>query len=728
MTVVRKVNYRLLNAGLALPALLAAQPALAESVTAATASTPIAGDDILVTARKVTERAIDVPLAVTVISSDTISGRGARSVLDVLDSAPNAAVSGGLAGGLQGQLSIRGISTLVRNIGIETGSPLFIDGIYAGRPENLALELLDVSQVEIIRGPQGTEFGKNTIAGVINVQTREPTPDLYLDWQAGVGNYDEYLARATLNGPLADNLSASVSGGYRHRDGFYRHLSGGKDADNANLFVWRGAVKFAPSSDARFVLRADGLRDRSVPGFFQARNLAGFPDEFPSSQPHRINNNRPNHLSRDAYGFSLTANVIAGEVNLTSVTAYRHSSYLALLDDDQEQVDFVSADRFGDKSRFFSQELRADGTIGDLRYLVGAYYFDQHITTHRMLALGASSGMPGDPAILTDGSVDTRSEALFGRLDYVLIDRVTLSLGLRYTHETKKAAFVQTDETGVFTFLGFPNLEYRAKNGKGDVSPTASITFKVSPHANLYVRYAKGFKSGAYNVDLASSTDGLQAGPETASSIEVGLKSELVERRLWLDLTAFHVIYDDLQISQLLGGGISLSNAGRAKTKGIEAEATFAASDRLRLSASAGLLDADYDRFENCGVPLSLGGGATDCSGNRLVLAPSLTLHAAAEFTQPVGSDLLFARGDVDHRSSVYFEPTNSDRFKGGPRTLLDFRAGYRRSSWEIAGWVKNLTDETYEAHMDDRSALGVLRTTAYGPPRTYGVSVSGRF
>jgi len=345
-----------------------------------------------------------------------------------------------------------------------------------------------------------------------------------------------------------------------------------------------------------------------------------------------------------------------------------------------------------------------------------------------VLALGATMGIPGDPAIMTDGSVGTRSEALFGRLDYAPIDWIALSAGLRYTHETKKAAFVQTDPTGVFTFLGFPNLTYRHKNSKGDLSPTASVTFKLDRNVNLYLRYSKGFKSGAYNVDLAWSTDGLQAGSENASSIEAGLKSELIERRLWLDLTVFHVVYDNLQVSQVLGGGISLSNAGKATAQGVEVEATLAASDRLRFFASGGLLDAEYDRFVNCGVPLSLGGGAADCSGNRLVLAPRFTAHGAAEFTQPVGSDSLFARADVDHRSSVYFEPTNSDRFKGRAHTVIDLRAGYRRPSWEVAGWVRNLTDEVYETHMDDRSAIGVLRTAAYGAPRTYGVSVSGRF
>lgn len=723
----RKSYLRLLQGGLLASAAILAQSARAETI-AADAEPAFADDEIVVTARKVPERALEAPLAVTVISADAIRASGARSTFDVLANAPNAVVSGGIAGSLQGQLAIRGISTLVRNIGLESGSSLFIDGVYGGRPENLELELLDVKQVEIIRGPQGTEYGKNTIAGVIAIQTREPTDEPFVDWQVGAGNYDQFSGRATLNGGLGENLSASISGGYVRHDGYYRHLSGGKDAESANLFSWRGALKFEPAANAKFVLRADGLRDRSVPGFFQAHDLMGYPPVFPSNRPHRINNNRPNHLSRDGYGFSLTASLSLSAVNLTSITAYRHSSYDALMDDDQEQVDFVAADRWGDKSHLFSQELRADGTIGDLKYLAGVYFFDQKVNTERALALGATLGIPAEPAILTDGQVKTRSEAAFGRIDYSPVDRLTISAGLRYTHEKKRAAFVQTDATGIFTFLGFPNLQYRDRSGKGDVSPTVSVSYRVTPDVNFYLRYARGFKSGAFNVDLASRTDGLAAGPEHADSIEAGIKSELISRKLWLNLTAFHVIYDNLQISQVLGGGISLSNAGKARAQGIEAEMTLVPVDALRLYASGGILDGDYKRFANCGVPLSQGGGATDCSGNTLVLAPSFSAHAAAEFTQPVGSDSLFARVDLDHRSSVYFEPTNADRFRGRGRTLLDVRAGFRRSTWEIVGWAKNLTDETYETYMDDRSAIGVLRTTAYGAPRTYGVTVAGRF
>jgi iron complex outermembrane receptor protein len=713
---------------LALSAGLLSSQALAQDLASDGASESSNPAEIIVTARKTAERAIDAPLSVTVLTANDIASSGIQSTPDLIAFAPNVDMSGGIAGQLQGQVSIRGISTLARNIGLESGTSLFIDGVYAGRPDTFDMALLDVDQVDILRGPQGTEFGKNTIAGVIQIRTREPSDDPYLDWQVGGGNYGDFFARGTLNGPIAQDVDASASVGYSRHDGYYRHLSGGKDADSLGLLSWRAAVKFAPSDTTKFILRTDGLRDRSVPGFFQARDLAGFPPGFPGSQPHHIDNNRPDSLSRDDYGVSLTGQLELAGLDLTSITAYRHAAYDASLDDDQEQVDFVAADRFGDRSKLFTQELRAAGGSGPVKYLLGLYYFNQVVTTNRNLTLGIDLGVPMPLPLLTQGRVKTESEAAFGRLDYSPIERITVSLGLRYTHEVKRARMTQDDVTGILSFMGFPDLQYSRRSSDDNLSPTATVSVKLSPQATLYGRFARGFKCAAFNIDIASATDGLFAGPEKATSYEVGVKAELLDHRLSFGIDAFHVDYDDLQVSQILGGGISLTNAGRARAQGIEAEASLQAADWLRLQGSAGILDAKYKRFQNCGVPLSLGGGATDCSGNLMVMAPKFTAHWAVEVTQPVGADHVFARLDVAYRSSVFFEPTNSPRFEGRARALLNLRVGYARPSWQIVGWVENLTNKVYETYMDDRSAIGVLRTTAWGVPRTYGVTLSGRF
>ncbi|WP_233431913.1 TonB-dependent receptor [Sphingobium indicum] len=554
--------------------------------------------DIMVTARKVSEPLLKAPVAVTSVSGDTIVAAGLQSITDLTRIAPNVDISGGIAGQLQGQISIRGISTLVRNIGLETGVGIYVDGVYVGRPENFVQHLLDIDRVEIARGPQGTEYGKNTIAGVINVQTRQPDADPGLSVRLDAGNYDYRRGEAVLGTRLNDRLSVRGAVAYARQDGFYRHLSGGEDAGSTDLLTWRLSAKFAPTDQLSFIARWDGLRDRGVPAFFQADALAGYPADFPSRQPLHVNNNRPNRLHRDSQGISLTSEWTSDAVSLTSITAYRDSSYDASLDDDQEQVDFVAADNFSDDSHFFSQELRLAGGMGKLRYLAGAYYFDQMVRTDRGLGLGADTGIPGEPTLTTRGRVKTRSGALFGRLDYQLSDRLSLSAGLRYTREKKRAHFVQNDVSGIFPLLGFPALTFDGHSTDNDLSPSASLSYEVVSNANVYARVSRGFKSAAYNVDIASSLSGLTASPEKATSYEVGVKALTFDKRLRLNLAAFHTDYDRLQVSQVLGNGLALTNAGRARIQGVEGEMFLQLSPALRIEGNAAILDAHYARFE----------------------------------------------------------------------------------------------------------------------------------
>lgn len=684
--------------------------------------------EIVVTARKTPELLSRVPLSITSVSAETINDAGLDEVSDLFAFAPNVDISGGIAAQLQGQISIRGISTLVRNIGLETGVGLYVDGVYAGRPGAFTQNLFDVERVEIARGPQGTEYGKNTIAGVIHVYTPEPddVPSGYA--QLEFGNYDHVSAQGALGGPLGDGISARGAISYVNRDGFYRHLSDGKDAGSADTLGWRMAVKAQPSDDLTILLRADGLRDRGVPAFFQADQLAGFPPEFPANEPRHIDNNRPNRLSRDIYGVSLTADWEIGNATLTSITAFRDSSYEASLDDDQTQIDFVAADDFGDDSKFVSSELRLAGTSNWLNYLAGAYYFDQSIETDRKLALGADLGVPGEPALTTRGRVDSESFGLFGRLDVEPTDRLLVSAGLRYTHERKQVGFQQGDESGIFTLLGFPNLLFEDQSNDNDVSPTVSASYELADGINAYVRFSQGFKSAGYNVDISSSLEGLSARSEKATSYEAGLKTLLLDDRLRVNLAVFHTDYDRLQVSQVLGSGIALTNAGQARTRGAEFEFSLDVLSGLKLEGNAALLDAEYARFPNCGVPALAGGGVTDCSGNNLVLAPEFTGHAAVQYETTVGIYDILARFDVDHRSTVFFEPTNQPAFAGEARTLLNARVGFGHDWWKAIAWIRNITDDTSRTYADDRSAIGVLRTAAYGAPRTFGVTLRARY
>ena len=689
--------------------------------------------DLVVTARKVPEPLQDTPLSLNVVSGRGLDAVGLDTIQEVAVTQPNVSFAGGLAGEIQGEIGIRGIATLVRNIGLESGVGFYVDGVYLGRPDSYNQDLIDIDRIEILRGSQGVTFGKNTIAGVFNIITKQPGDKVEGELRTEVGDYSLGRVDGYLMGPLGDGVSAKLAIGYTSRDGVYRNLSGGQNGDSIGLFSLHGELVYAPTMQDKLTLSYDMLRDRSHPAFYQVTELA-HPTGLALTEettPLTIDNNRPDSLNRDNYGLSLTYERDLGFARLTSISAYRRTAYLANLDDDQNQVDYVSADRFGDTTDLISQELRLSGrAFSKLTYVVGAYYLDQDVSTDRLLAIGNDLvGVPlGNPPLTTVGAARTHSYALFGSVDYALTSRATLSVGLRATEEDKRAGFRQTDVTGVWTNFGLPSLSYAGKTDNSDVAPTVSLSYRLDPRVMVYARVAEGFKSAAFNIDLVSSPTGLAAGPERAITYEVGFRSAFLNRKLRLSMAVFDTAYDDLQVSQLLGAGVVLDNAARANIHGVEADFVASPLRNLRLDASFGYLSAHYDRYQNCGAPASEGGGFTDCSGKTLIDAPELTAHFAAEYAYPVSLGDLVLRTDVKQESPVFFEATNSPRFEAAAHTVADVRMGLRTAKWDFFLWSKNVGDAIYITYRDDRTTAGAPQTTSYGDPRTFGASLTLRY
>ncbi len=700
------------------------------SVEALAETAPEAIETVTVTARKTSEDLQQVPASITVLTAVDLRAAGVSTTADLFSQAPNIAMSGGVAGALQGQVSIRGISTLVRNIGVESGVGFYVDGVYQGRPENYNQDLIDVAQVEVLRGPQGTLFGKNTIAGAFNITTVRPDADethglLNLD----VDNYGLAHVQGYVTGPLVDDtLSGKLSIGYVTQNGFYRHLHDGQDGDSLNQFSYRGSLYYTPTSNSEFVLTVDGLHDRGQPTFFQVTDLAGLVTPE-STTPHTIDNNRPDYLHRDNYGVSLTGDVRLSFGTITSITAYRQSAYQASLDDDQNQVDYVAVDKWGDRSFFWSQELRLNGRLADtVDYVAGLYYLGQTVSTDRSLGIGPDLGVPPGAVLGTEGRVRSNDYAAYANVNWHIDDAFTASLGLRYSYEDKRVNFSQIDLTGIYTFFGLPNLTYAKNVSDADLSPTASLSWQVTPDAMAYARISRGYKSAAFNVDLVRSTNGLFARPENATSYEVGVKSDWLDHRVRADGALFLTKYNDMQVSQVLGTAPTLTNAASATLKGAELEVTAVVTEDLRLQAGIGAVDARYDSFPDCQQPLSVGGLVTDCSGNQIIGAPSWTGNVAADYMHSLGWADFVTRLEYVFESPVYYEATNAKPFESDSHGLVNFRAGLDFGHYSVTLWSKNLGNDTYITYADDRSTIGVLRTTAYGPPRTFGATLSAQF
>lgn len=691
-------------------------------------------DEIIVTARKKEESIQDAPLAVSAVSGAQLERAGIDSFDQVLNVIPNAGQSGGIGGTIQGLVSIRGISTLVRFVGLETGVGYYVDGVYMGRPENFNQDLIDIERIEVLRGPQGALFGKNTIAGAINIITKDPGDELSGIVEAQYGNYNHVRLRGNISAPLSDTLSASLSGGLTSRDGFVEHLSGGEDLDDASMTTLRGKLKFSPSDGTSIVVAADYLTDDSNPAFFEVTDFAFAPFSTPEDQeslatPFTTNNEFDNSLDREVWGLSMTGDIDVGDGNVDLILGYRSSDWQASLDDDKTSLE-IFPDLFSQETEAYSAEARYSQTIGDnLDFLIGAYYYNQDSSGIGDFALGDFLvGVPGVrvPVILTS-SVESESFALFFDANYALSDRLSLEVGGRWVSESKDASHVQDDSTGIFGSTDFQ----RSRTDK-DFAPTVSLTYEAGSNVTLYGRYAEGFKSAGFNTDFVTAgVSNLEVDPEFATSYEVGLKTSFADGRARLNLAGFMTDYEDLQLSQIIGAGVSLNNAAAASINGVEAELVAALSDNFELNASLGVLDATYDDFPGCPAAGSTPAGivSANCEGNFLNLAPELTFAMGAQVTYPVGEiGDFFVRGDFNHRSDVFFDPQNDPRLSGSGREILDLRAGIVNDNWELIGWVKNLTDELYVNFADDRSPIGILTTQAYGAPATYGLTARYKF
>ena len=682
-------------------------------------------EEIVVTARKRSENAQTIPISLTALGEQALTRSGIERFEDVVQFVPNMSITGGLGTALQGEIGIRGISTLVRVIGVETGLGFYVDGIYTGRPETFSTELVDVERVEVLRGPQGTLFGRNTIAGAINIITKTPGDEVTGKLEAEYGNYNLFRLKGVISGPLIEErLYGEIAATYASRDGTYKHISGGRDLDDIDSTTFRAKLRATPSDSLEIILAGDGMFDRNHPNFTQVLELA-LPVPV-TTTPFTTNRNRENKLNKDIWGLSATINYDAGFGTVTAISSYRKSKFTAFLDEDGNQIDLFNSE-WTDRVDIFTQEVRLAGRLGErLDYVAGIYYLNQKADTFRPFMTGADFPIPvlANFPITQVGSVDTESIAGFAHLTYQLADRLSLAAGLRYTHEKKDAVYNQTGAPIV------PDIATTEGFSDNALSPSATLSYNVTDDVLTYASFSRGFKSGGFNTDFVPDASSIMVKPEFASSYEVGLKSDLFDRRLRLNFAAFYTDYTNLQVSQIDPAivGVRLTNAGQAKIKGLEVEMTARPAAGLDLNASLGYIDATYKTYPNCAANPATG-GLLDCSGNRIKSVPKWTAALAAQYRYPIQNLGDFVvRGEWTYHSSQFFDTLNTARLRGGSASLLNGRIGLSTERWELFIWGKNLTNNLYAAFMDDRSAILVPLTVAYGAPRTYGVTATAHF
>lgn len=713
---------------LATSAHAADQPPQPSPVTATSASGDNgASGDIVVTATKRPETNLNVPISLSVLDSGSLQRQNVVGVSDLAHSVPSLFLQ--QRGNLQSAFTIRGVGGDPRNIGLQSGVAVTIDGVTAGRSNGYDTDLLQIQQVEILRGPQGTLFGTNTIGGVINITTRRPDENVQGTVKLGYGRFDAFRAAASLSGPISETLFVGATVQRLARDGYIHNTLRDVDLQDQDRISGRLQLRWVPSDSIELYITGDATRDRTHAALSQLLPpYTSYAATNPPASRYVAAMDQRNSDNRDIRGTSATFNYDFGEgYSLTYVGAYRSVKTLVYSDGDNAPVDLIHSGPFTDHSKTLSQEVRLVSP-GDkpFRYVTGIFFQNEKASSARNLYINGTLAAGAS----TFAKIRTNSYAAYANANYDLMDQLTLTGGLRYNIEDKDGSYRQLRQNLPALSFDFPHIGRKDKA----LSWMTSLLFKPTNRLSGYATISRGYKSGGFNVDLASDPNTTPARlafePEHLTNYELGVKGNLFNGRVQLAASIFRQIYRDRQVSQFVGSGggipaIYITNAGASRTDGIEAEGTFHIPGGPNLNLSFSHLDAHYTSFPNA---TSAGASFT---GHVTELTPNYTGTISLDQRVPLGSGHLVYNAAARYTGKTYFDAANVALNTQDGFWLFDARTGYE---FEIAGgaqtigvyaWGKNLSGRDYLVF--SRQYSGATQGL-YGEPRTYGVELSLSF
>jgi iron complex outermembrane receptor protein len=700
-------------------------------------------ETVVVTAQKREQNLQDVPIAITALSSQRLEELGAVRLSDLSNRTPGLLIE--KFNNIE-TVFIRGVGGGGRSIGFSSRAGIYIDGVYTGQPGGIDQALADAQRVEVLRGPQGTLFGRNTVSGAVNIVTRPPSGVFGAEASGRIGNLDERSGSVSIHGPLvADKLFGKLSVFGERRDGFVKNLfDGSHKGGQLNTVSGRGALRWVASDKLTVDFAADYTRDRSQVGPIESVSSAtgaGLVDPL-APEVFQINENTPRVRDNRTYGASATATyqLPAGHT-LTSITAWRGVRSYRQSDTDYSPLSLISS-HYKDEFEQGSQELRiASANDGRLRYVAGVFFIDELAHTNRRVVIGpdATGRLPvaAGTVIPSIARIRTRSYAAFANADFDIVPQLTLNVGARYTHEDRSLVMnLDGSTSGVFAIATLAN--FRDSADEDHVTPTIGLTWRLGPDANVYAKYSEGFKSGGWNVDFLNRNaivpiPGRAGAPfafqtERAHSYEAGLKAEFLERRVRVNMAGFLASYGDYQINHYISNGsalvIQLDNAAKVDTSGLETSLEAQLTPNLRLTADATFLRTRFVSFPGGGV------GGRDASGNRLPMAPRFTGAFGGQYTVPL--ELAGGRISLFYQYSFRgFSYASQENTLPG-QAIPSFGLSTGRVSWrsadrrlEVALWGENLGNHRYIVNQ----GLDFLNTklVQWGEPRTWGVEIKAQ-
>ncbi len=755
-------------ASTSLLALLSSGPAVAQ---APEAGEEVGNGEIVVTARKRAETLLDTPVAVTALRADDLEQRGLGDIAEVANSVPNVSFSGGSGDSGVGSavIFIRGVGQTDYANSSDPGVGTYIDGVYLGRSIGGVLELADIAQVEVLRGPQGTLFGKNTIGGAINITTTRPsfTNRGSVAVTAGEDNRLNLDAEGDIR--FTEDLAGRLAISTRKQDGFVKRLNGGDDTGAEESYTGRATLLYNATDRLTIQLSGDysdigGTTPRVVTNINPTGQLASswnaffsgggqlVSNEFSTSDLRSTNATGSFDNSYEGGGASLRVEYeLTPDIDIRSISAYRGFEAFSEADQDGQSIDWGFV-RYTDEQEQLSQEFNLLGTsLNDrLEWIVGLYYFTENADANQFIDLAA-------PIIRFTSlySTDTTSYAAFGEATLKVTEKFSFSLGGRYTRDEKEffastfcrpeididfSGACQTPIDGIDYYLP----PTRTDDSWDSVDPRLGLQFKPTEDLLLYATYSTGFKSGGFNARANASNFVLAVDPETVDSYEIGFKGSFDEGRLQISATAFRYDYEDLQVTYTgsvdldgAGGNPAVStgyvdNVGAAEVQGVELEAVVRPIDYLTVNFAAGYTDSEITQLDQAFIDQVFNGtGVTVSTANELPRTPELTFNIGAELRTPVfGGDVTW-RADWAFVDEQFSEIQNFEATKSPAHTNLNGRIAYtpENERYVLALYGKNLTDEVYAVNgfLPD-GGNGAQTLIVPNEPRELGVQVRVKF
>ena len=727
-------------------------------------------EEIIVTSQKRAQglSVQDIPTSVTAFNEDLINSSQAVDLTDIGRMAPNATLHPSATFASTPNFLIRGIGVSGTTRSLDPAVGIIVDGVYLGFPVGANLDTFDRESIEILRGPQGTLLGRNVTGGAVVVRTKRPSGDFGAKIDATLGNYDRRDISLSLEAPVVeDKVAAKVAIMSRQRDGYWDDNNGGTMVEtggasargfdqtgegqsgtkpDVDLTIIRPMLYFTPSDSLDITLMAEFLKDKS--GTANTRNfvnsaalrrtqLFGY---TPPSDPYQINHDLigGNDLEIDTFVAELNYRTENGV--LTAVGSYRELTYDSSTDFDGSPITLFHFPDNHEEQDQTTFEIRYAGSFSeDLTYVVGFSYFDQQMFVGERRDFGVV-----DIAGVTELGHD--SKGVFAELDYMIADSTKLTVGARWTEETKDVVFNAIGSCQLdFSSCAGPSSGLIQGGSWNDTTPKVAITQYINENVNVYASFTQGFRSGSFDARARTIDSFLNSrpGPEEVTSYELGLKSLLNDGRILLNVAVFRSDYDDIQklaleecevdLATCPSGRIQrLINAAKATIDGVEVEAAFYVTDQFNINASLGYTDASFDEFEGFDAD---GTPGYDPVSDPLAAA-ALKFERVPELTYNIGATYFMQLengGEIDLRASYSYtddffnNATNSESIRTDSYGLLDISVGYTPpdSSLKVTVFGKNVTDELYHDFALDNA---LTSATWGGAPDTYGVRLSYSF